>query len=1120
MRGAFSRLAYLVLFILAACRPAEPTLFEQLPTDKTHIAFQNTITPTDSLNGLTFTNFYNGGGVGAGDFNNDGLPDLVFTGNQVSCRLYLNRGQFAFDDITQTAGLTTDRWCTGVSLADVNQDGWLDMYISVAAHAALPRSENLLFINQGLTNGIPTFREMAAEYGLANPAFTTQSAFFDYDLDGDLDVYLLNTAPDAENPNHLRPVSSDGTHPSTGTLYRNEGLTSAEGTKRGHPVFRDVSKEAGIGYAGLGLGLAISDINKDGYPDIYCSNDFQSSDILYLNDRNGHFVNVIKSAMAHTSLYGMGVDVADINNDALPDIMQLDMLPETNARLKMMLVGQDYDRKQLSLLPPYNQQLQYMRNSLQLNLGNVGPDRTPRFSEIGLLAGVARTDWSWSALLADYDNDGRRDLYITNGYRKNVTDRDFISYTEEFSGFGTTEAVAQKRRELMNRIPEIPLPHYAYKNTGDLSFTDVSARWGLNQTSFANGATYADLDNDGDLDLVVNNIDAPAFVYRNQTQETLKPHYLTLRLRGNVPNRQGIGAAVTVWSGGQMQYAEQAVVRGYLSSVDATMHIGLGGQTRIDSLRIDWPGGATETLYGLRPDQTLTLVQATAKGRAAPHNPAQAPMFDDITDRLNLTFAHRESDFVDFKQTAALHKMLSRTGFALTTGDVNGDSLVDIFVGGAYRGSPPSLLIQRSDGGFTEKKLAIAGEHDDSSALLFDADGDRDLDLYVVSGGNEQPATNASFYQHRLYLNNGRGDFLPAPPTALPNVSGSGSCVVAADFDHDNDLDLFVGGRQIPGLYPLPARSYLLRNDGGRFVDMTAQLCPALLKAGLVCGALWSDYNNDGWADLILAGEWMPITMFTNQRGRQLTPLDNGLKTATGWWNNLVAGDFDGDGDTDYVVGNEGLNSIYQASAREPVRILAKDFNSDGTFDPLMGYYLNGVCYPALPRDALNQQIIQYRRKYQHYADYAAITFDELLTDNDRSGAYEGQATYLQSAYVENRGNGRFTLSALPRLAQQSPVYGLVAHDFTHDGKLDLLLTGNFYPNEVNMGRQDASVGLLLAGDGHGHFAPQTPAASGLLIHGDARTSVLMPYRTHDTLLLTALNGKGLSVNLCLPGRR
>lgn len=1112
MRVFFSWIICLFLLTLTACRPDEPTLFEQVPVDRTHITFQNTITPTDALNGLTFTNFYNGGGVGAGDFNNDGRPDLVFTGNQVSCRLYLNQGDFSFEDITKPAGLTTDRWCTGVALADVNQDGWLDMYISVAAHPRLLRSENLLFINQGLTNGMPTFREMAAEYGLADPAFTTQSAFFDYDLDGDLDVYLLNTAPDAQNPNHLRPVISDGTHPSTGKLYRNEGVGPAK-----HPVFRDVSKQAGILYEGLGLGLAISDINKDGYPDIYCSDDFQSSDILYLNDQKGHFTNIIKTATAHTSLSGMGVDVADINNDALPDIMQLDMLPEENKRLKTMLTGQDYDRRQMSIAPPYNQQLQYMRNSLQLNLGNVGPNQTPRFSEIGLLAGVARTDWSWAALLADYDNDGRKDLYITNGYRKNVTDRDFISFTEEFSGFGTTEAVQEKRQELMDKIPEVPLGHYAYRNNGDLSFTDVSAQWGLNQTSFANGAAYADLDNDGDLDLVVNNIDGDAFVYRNQTQETRKPHYLTIRLRGNAPNRQGIGARVTVWAGGQVQYAEQSVVRGFLSSVAADLHFGLGTQPRIDSLQISWPGGAAETQYTVKGNQTLTLFQTKAVQQSAPDRGTPTPVFADVTSQMKLDFAHRESDFVDFKQTAALHKMLSRSGFALTTGDVNGDGLADVFVGGAYRGSPPCLLLQRAGGGFTEKKMAATGEHDDTSALLFDADGDRDLDLYVVSGGNELPATETKFYRHRIFINNGRGDFTP-DSTALSNVSGSGSCVVAADIDHDNDLDLFLGGRQIPGKYPLPARSYLLRNDGqGHFTDVTAQLCPALMQAGLVCGALWSDYNNDGWLDLILAGEWMPITMLMNQRGRQLTPVDNGLKTATGWWNTLAAGDFDGDGDLDYIAGNEGLNTIYRASAQEPVRMVAKDFNDDGTVDPLMGYYLNGVCYPALPRDALNQQVIQFRRKYQHYADYAAVTFDDLLTDTDRAGAYQAQATYLQSAYVENLGKGQFRLSPLPRLAQESPVYGLVAHDFTHDGKLDVLLTGNFYPNEVNMGRQDASVGLLLEGDGRGRFTPKTTRTSGLLINGDARTSVLLPYKKKETLLLTALNCQGLNLTRCLP---
>ncbi len=504
------------------------------------MTFANNLTPTDKLNGFTFTNFYNGGGVAVGDVNNDGFPDVFFTGNQVSCRLYLNEGAkgnnaFAFDDITEAAGLTTDRWCSGVVMTDVNQDGWLDIYVSVASHPAMKQTENLLFVNQGLQNGKPAFKEMAKAYGLADPAFTTQSAFLDYDLDGDLDVFLLNTAPDFQNPSHVRPVVSNGTHPSTGKLYRNNGTGPA-----GHPVFSDVSAEAGITYDGLGLGLVISDINKDGYPDIYCSNDFTSSDILYLNDGSGHFTNVIKRAMAHTSMYGMGVDAADVNNDARPDLMQVDMLPKENNRLKMMLAGQDYDRKEMSVSPQYGNQMQYMRNSLQLNLGNPDGTNVPLFSEVGMLAGVAQTDWSWAPLLADFDNDGWKDMYITNGYRKNVTDRDFINFSEDFSGFGTTEYNTQKRLELLDKVPEIPLEHYAFRNVSGGSFSDVSQAWGLNTKSFANGAAYADFDHDGDLDLVVNNVDAEALFYRNNSREqNPAQHYLTIQLRGDSANRQG-----------------------------------------------------------------------------------------------------------------------------------------------------------------------------------------------------------------------------------------------------------------------------------------------------------------------------------------------------------------------------------------------------------------------------------------------------------------------------------------------------------------------------------------------------------------------------------------------------
>lgn len=1124
--------------VLLACNRVPAPLFEQLSSSQSHITFANSLTPSEQLNGFTFTNFYNGGGVAVGDVNNDGFTDVFFTGNQVSCSLYLNQGKqtndgFSFDDITEAAGLTTNRWCSGAVMTDINQDGWLDIYISVASHTSLKQSENLLFVNQGLTNGKPVFKEMAKAYGLADPAFTTQTAFFDYDLDGDLDAFLLNTAPDYQNPAHVRPVVSDGSHPSTGKLYRNEGRGPA-----GHPVFNDVSRQAGITYDALGLGLVVSDVNNDGYPDIYCSNDFTSSDILYLNEGNGHFTNVIKESTAHTSMYGMGVDAADLNNDTRIDLMQLDMLPKENERLKMMLGGQDYDRKEMSVSPRYGNQMQYMRNSLQMNLGAQGlglraggvppqsnpqaPSPVPLFAEVGMMAGVAQTDWSWATLLADFDNDGWKDMYITNGYRKNVTDRDFITFTEDFSSFGTTEYNTKKRLDLLNNVPEIPLAHYAFHNTGDGSFTDVSQAWGLNTKSFANGAAYADFDNDGDLDIAVNNVDSEALIYRNQSREQAPDqHYLTIKLQGDSANRQGIGANVTLWSEGQKQYAELFTVRGYLSSVESRLHFGVGNKTKIDSVRIEWPGRRAETRRSVPVDQSITLsyAQATAATKE-PVEPVGSPLFTDVTADYPVDFVHQESDFVDFKQRAAMLKMLSRSGFALAVGDVNGDGLDDCFTGSSYRGSSACLFVRNATGGFTKKAFPAQADQEATNALFFDADGDKDLDLYVVYGGNERPATDKAFYQDQLYVNDGKGTFTIAPAGTLPDLSGSGSCVLAADFDHDGDLDLFVGGRQVPGEYPLPARSYLLRNDRSatryRFTDVTQQLCPSLMKAGMVCSALWSDYDRDGWPDLLLAGEWMPLTMYKNERGT-FKSASLQLPNTSGWWNTLAQGDFDHDGDLDYIAGNEGLNTLYQASADEPVTIIADDFNKDGTVDPLMGYFINGVCYPAIPRDALNQQVIQFRRKYQRYADYAAVTFDDLLTKDELKNAYQAQATYLQSAYIENLGKGNFAVRALPRPAQMAPVFGIAVHDLNQDGHLDAVLTGNFYPNEVNMGREDASVGVVLLGDGRGHFRPLDPTKSGLLIRGDARSSALLHGPNKETVLVTAINSQGLRLNRCLP---
>lgn len=1074
--------------------------------------------------------------MGIGDVNNDGRPDIFFGGNQVSCRLYLSKidtlaKKWAFEDITEAAGVKTNRWCTGISMVDINQDGLLDIYVSVARHIKIPSAdtENLLFVNQGLgENKVPVFKEMAKAYGLNDGSFTVQTAFFDADLDGDLDVFMMNSAPDIQNPNYLRKTYHDGSYPSTGKLYRNEG-----NGKNGIPVFTNISKEAGVRYEGLGLGLAVSDLNKDGYPDIYCSNDFISSDIFYLNNgvRNEGmpgFNNVIREATAHTSLYGMGLDVADINNDTYPDIFQLDMLPEDNFRQKKMLAGQDYDRKEMSISDQYGYQLQYMRNMLQLNQGQTANDdqnQMPLFSEIGLLAGVAKTDWSWAPLIADFDNDGQKDIFITNGYRRDVTDRDFIQFKEDFSNFGTNNFKQQNALELIKKVPEVQIANYAYKNAGNLTFSNTSKDWGLDELSYSNGAAYADLDGDGDLDLVVNNIDSEAFIYQNDSRQKGTSNFLSIALEGAVGNLSGIGSKVTLWTGNTKQYAELGVVRGFQSSVDPKLHFGIGTKSVIDSLEVVWPGGKSQKLYHIAANKHLVISQKNAadSSKPEPAKPGKQPYFTDISKQLNLDFRHAEGNYVDFKQTATMHKMLSRGGFAIAGGDVNGDGLDDIFVGGSYRGSKPAIFLQTTSGQFNKRIFIQDSLHENAAAVFLDADKDGDLDLLVTNGGNELPVTEKAFYKVQLLLNDGAGNFSEAIGTAFPEISLSSSCLVTNDFDKDGDLDIFIGGRSIPGKYPLPASSYLIRNDSKNgqphFTNVTSQLCPELLDLGMVCGAVWADTNQDGFDDLVLAGEWMPIRVFENRKGKSLQAQKgaNGLNQFTGWWNSLAAGDFDQDGDIDFIAGNEGLNTFYRASEKEPIKIVAKDFNGDGSFDPLMGYFIQGKRYPSVPRDALNQQVIQFRRKFPHYADYAEVTFDNLLSAEEVQNAYSAEATYLQSAYIENTGQGNFRIHALPIEAQKSPVFGIVTDDVNEDGFGDVILTGNFYPNEVNMGRQDASTGLLLLGNGKGQFTPTNCSESGLIIKGDARRSIFLNAANRQRLLLTAINSGTLHVSRLNP---
>ena len=739
-----------------------------------------------------------------------------------------------------------------------------------------------------------------------------------------------------------------------------------------------------------------------------------------------------------------------------------------------------------------------MRNMLQINIGN--DTAGPVFSEMGLLAGVAKTDWSWATLLSDLDLDGHKDIFITTGYRKNITDLDFIHYYQGSTYFGSDASRTQVREKLLAQVPEVKLRNCAYRNLGDLGFENVAKAWGLDELSYANGAAYADLDQDGDLDLIVNNVDAEASVFKNRSRETQQQNYLKVAFKGAEGNRSGIGAVVKVWDQGKAQLYEHFPVRGYLSSVETGVLIGLGEHKIIDSVQVWWDQEVQETRYKIAANQTLTFVQADSKPKGKNAAPT-AKIFEPLPQLL--PFQHQQSDFNDFNQTFALHKMLSKNGPAAAVGDLNGDGLNDVVLGGAYRGSPGKIFLQQKNGSFTALPGLNAAECETGDLAIFDADGDGDQDILSVGGGNEQALEVKTAYQPILWLNDGQAKFTRM--NQFPPLTVSSQTVCPFDYDGDGDLDIFIGGRQIPGAYPLTAASYLLRNDRGRFTDVSQKIAPDLAKLGLVCDALPLDIDRDKDIDLVLLGEWMPMTVLEYNNGRFVAKK---LADSEGWWNSLAAGDFDQDGDLDLLLGNEGLNTFYRASPSEPIQMLAKDFNQDGKVDPIMGYFIQGKCVPALPRDALNQQMVQFRRKYPLYADYSKVGFADLFSKKERADAQQLQAKELRSCYAENQGNGQFVLQALPLLAQQSPIFGFLVKDFDRDGHLDALATGNFYANEGHMGRQDASRGVWLKGNGKGGFAVVANEESGLNIPGDARRS----YWIDATRFFTTVNGGSVLV--------